>query len=57
MAEEGVTDLEVGGKTPGRHDGSASFRSADGGIVLVNNHEIAPGMTGDPLPVPAPAAA
>jgi secreted PhoX family phosphatase len=32
--------LTVGGATPGRHDGTAAFRGPDGGLRLVQNHEI-----------------
>jgi secreted PhoX family phosphatase len=32
--------LSVGGVTPGRHDGTATFSGPNGGIRLVQNHEI-----------------
>lgn len=51
VAEEGVTDLVEGGRTPGRQDGSAAFRGPTGETVLVTNHEVSPGMD-DAVPVP-----
>jgi secreted PhoX family phosphatase len=62
VAEAGVTELSgaaKGEKTPGKQDGSASFRRPGGGYILVNNHELnethtehlvphAPGFVYDP---------
>ena len=44
--------LPGGGLTPGRHDGTASFKGPQGGVRLVQNHEIG---TSDPFPALAAA--
>lgn len=48
VAEAGVTELSgaaKGEKTPGKQDGSASFRRPGGGYLLVTNHECNPDLT------------
>lgn len=52
IAQEGVSVLDSGEKTPGRMDGTASFpRPRGDGVVLVNNHEIS-GLPEENVPVP-----
>lgn len=50
VAQSGVTDLERGGKTPERIDGTGAF-SARNLVRLVQNHEIGPRFGSD-FPVP-----
>jgi secreted PhoX family phosphatase len=52
VAAEGVTDLDEGGKTPGRADGAFAFAGSGGETLLVTNHEVTPEIT-DAVPVPA----
>ena len=49
LSEEGVTRLESGEPSPSDPDGAAAFEGADGGTVLVCNHEI---KDDEPHPVP-----
>jgi uncharacterized protein len=51
VTEAGVTELETGEPTPRNHDGTGAFATADGGTVLVLNHEIREGA-GTELAVP-----
>ncbi|GAB2603720.1 PhoX family protein [Streptomyces capparidis] len=52
VTRAGVTPLEGGGTTPGKHDGTAAFAGPRGSVLLVNNHEIGgqPGTAADPVP-------
>ncbi|GAA2478044.1 PhoX family protein [Streptomyces thermolineatus] len=40
LTRAGVTRLESGEPTPGRHDGTAAFEGPRGSVLLVNNHEL-----------------
>lgn len=50
VAESGVTDLDAGGKTPERIDGTGAF-AAGNRVRLVQNHEVSP-KYGSDFPVP-----
>ncbi|MGH3695739.1 MAG: alkaline phosphatase PhoX [Pseudonocardiaceae bacterium] len=40
VTQAGVSTLESGQPTPGKHDGTGAFPAPRGGTILVNNHEI-----------------
>ncbi|MCH0539597.1 DUF839 domain-containing protein [Streptomyces sp. MUM 203J] len=52
LTHSGVTRLESGEFTPGRHDGTAAFPGPRGVTLLVNNHELKGPRAGWDHPVP-----
>ncbi|MGW8994235.1 alkaline phosphatase PhoX [Streptomyces zhihengii] len=53
LTRTGVTTLESGEFTPGKHDGTAAFEGPRGATLLVVNHELSGARSGVAHPVPA----